>query len=153
MNTPERDAPLRGSCLCGAVRFEVRRVLGPLELCHCPKCRKVSGGPFMPGIRLKTEDYRLLSGRGAIRYYECALEHEPPAYGVHFCGTCGAPVPPADPEGEQMEIAAGLFDALPGIAPDRHIYIEHQASWYQRGDTWPTCTAAEIRALRAAAED
>ncbi|MDP6375028.1 MAG: GFA family protein [Pseudomonadales bacterium] len=140
---------LTGSCLCGAVRFEALRVKGPLELCHCPKCRKVSGGPFMPGIRLDTRDFRLIAGEACIRYYQCPLEHEPPAYGVHFCAHCGAPVPNPHPPGEEIEIAAGLFDELPGYSPDRHIYIEHQASWYLRKDALPGLNAGDIRALRA----
>jgi hypothetical protein len=34
---------MRGSCLCGGVRFEVDRAVGPFELCHCSRCRKASG--------------------------------------------------------------------------------------------------------------
>jgi len=34
---------IRGSCLCGGVRFEIDRAVGPVEFCHCTRCRKVSG--------------------------------------------------------------------------------------------------------------
>lgn len=36
---------IRGSCLCGGVRFEITRFIGPFELCHCSRCRKASGSP------------------------------------------------------------------------------------------------------------
>lgn len=26
---------IRGSCLCAGVKFEIVRVVGPFELCHC----------------------------------------------------------------------------------------------------------------------
>lgn len=33
----------RGSCLCGAVRFEIDGELTPPDACHCSMCRKASG--------------------------------------------------------------------------------------------------------------
>jgi hypothetical protein len=36
-----------GSCLCGGVRFEIERFVGPFELCHCTRCRKVSGSAYL----------------------------------------------------------------------------------------------------------
>ena len=33
----------KGSCLCGAVPFEVSGELGPIDACHCTQCRKWSG--------------------------------------------------------------------------------------------------------------
>lgn len=33
----------RGSCLCGAVRFEIRGELAPPDACHCSQCRRVPG--------------------------------------------------------------------------------------------------------------
>jgi hypothetical protein len=35
-----------GSCLCGAVRFEVASALSPPNACHCTICRKQSGHFF-----------------------------------------------------------------------------------------------------------
>ena len=32
-----------GSCLCGAVAFEVAGALPPPDACHCSMCRRVSG--------------------------------------------------------------------------------------------------------------
>ncbi len=39
------DAPavLTGSCLCGAVAFEVDGPIAGIGQCHCSLCRKVSG--------------------------------------------------------------------------------------------------------------
>ena len=40
---------IRGSCLCGGVKFEITRATGPFELCHCSRCRKANGPPSSPG--------------------------------------------------------------------------------------------------------
>ena len=37
----------KGSCLCGAVRFEVEGELPPPDACHCSQCRKHSGHFFV----------------------------------------------------------------------------------------------------------
>ncbi len=34
---------LKGSCLCGAVSFELTGELRPPFACHCTQCRKTSG--------------------------------------------------------------------------------------------------------------
>ena len=39
------DLPLRGSCLCGAVAFEVTGAPLRMPHCHWDRCRKVAG-PF-----------------------------------------------------------------------------------------------------------
>jgi hypothetical protein len=33
----------KGSCLCGAVSFEIEGDLPPADACHCSQCRKQSG--------------------------------------------------------------------------------------------------------------
>ena len=37
---------LKGSCLCGKVRYQVSGPLGPMIYCHCSQCRKASGSTF-----------------------------------------------------------------------------------------------------------
>ena len=36
-----------GSCLCGAVRFEVSGDLPDIQACQCRSCRKASGTAFV----------------------------------------------------------------------------------------------------------
>jgi len=50
---------IRGSCLCGGVRFEIARAAGPFELCHCSKCRKVSGSAYRAGLLVEGKDFPL----------------------------------------------------------------------------------------------
>jgi hypothetical protein len=45
---------IRGGCLCGGVRFEIDRVTGPFELCHCARCRKVSRSASMAAVAVRT---------------------------------------------------------------------------------------------------
>ena len=119
---------IRGSCLCGAFRFELNRIAGPFELCHCSRCRKVSGGMGMPMIGVEADDFRVVEGNDAYVTYEAPLLDTPPRYHVYFCRTCGTALPTPNPTG-WFEIPAGLFDDEISNRLDRRIYVEHRQAW------------------------
>ena len=135
---------IRGSCLCGGVRFEIDKAAGPFEICHCHRCRKVTGSVGMPTVGVNTADYRFLAGHELVGAYDAPLLYRPPAYRVTFCKRCGSPVPDPQPAGDFMEIAAGLFDDDPGITLDKHIFVEHTPHWDTSTDDLPRLTMREI---------
>lgn len=137
-----------GSCLCGGVRFEIDKAVGPFEICHCNRCRKVSGGAGMWAVGVNTADFRFLEGHDLVGAYEAPLLYRPPAYHATFCRRCGSPVPEPNPDGDFMEIAAGLFDDDIGLSPDKHIFVEHLPAWHRVTDGLPQYTLREIYAHR-----
>lgn len=139
---------ITGSCLCGGVRFEIARAVGPFELCHCPRCRKASGSAFVAGLGVRVADYRLLAGSELVRRWEASLRDHPPPYRVAFCERCGSPVPDPPEGAEWFEIAAGLLDADPGLRPDKHIFVACGSSWYEIADSLPRLTQRELIELR-----
>ncbi len=143
---------IRGSCLCGGVTFEIDRASGPAEYCHCNRCRKATGSMSVLAVGVQTRDYRFLTGRELIRTYSAPLLYEPPAYQLTFCSVCGSPVPVPDPEGDFMEIAAGLFDDDPGVRADRHIFVELRPAWDESRDGLPEVTVGELHRLRTGGE-
>lgn len=128
---------IRGTCLCGGVRFEIDRAVGPFEICHCHRCRKVTGGAGLPAVTVRTADFHFLEGHDLVEGYSAPILYRPPAYRATFCRRCGSPVPEPEPEGESMEIAAGLFDDDLGLRPDKHIFVEHVPDWDSIGDDLP----------------
>ncbi len=139
---------ITGSCLCGGVRFELKRSVGPFELCHCRRCRKASGSAFAAGLGVKAEDFRLLQGAELIRTYEAPILEAPPPYRVSFCDRCGSPVPNPEPGASWFEVPAGLLDGDPGAQPDRHIFVELKAPWFEIADELPQLTKTELLAHR-----
>jgi hypothetical protein len=103
----------------------------------------------MAGVGVKAEDFRLLSGEEEVETCVLPVRDTPPPYSVTFCRHCGSPVP-RPPESGWFEIAAGLLDDDPGIAPDKHIYVEGKALWWELDDDLPRYTAEEIREYRRA---
>ena len=138
---------IRGSCLCGEVRFELTEPSARPEtkgarffLCHCNRCRKHSGSAFSAGFRVKKEDFKFVSGRELISSYEVPILVEPPAYEKRFCKRCGSPVPIETSDFPDVQIPAGTLDDDPKVKPDLHCFIHHQAPWFEITDDRPRFT-------------
>ena len=139
---------LTGSCLCGGVRFEIARTVGPFELCHCNRCRKASGSALAAMLGVRTSDFHFVHGRELITSYEAPLLETPPPYRTSFCRRCGSPVPNPDPAATWFEVPAGLLDGDPGLRPDRHILVELNAPWHEISDSLPQLDKSALRMLR-----
>jgi hypothetical protein len=116
---------VRGSCLCGGVRFEVEPPFRIALHCHCSRCRKHSGTFGLTQARVPKERFRLLDGDELIRVYA------PEGGKVKaFCGECGSSLFGGDwPHGEEVSIRMGAFDDDPGITPQAHVFVESRAAW------------------------
>lgn len=141
---------IRGSCLCGGVRFEITQAVGPFELCHCTRCRKANGSAFVAWLGVNRDDFQFVHGRDLIKTYEAPLREAPPAYRTHFCTRCGSPVPDPRADSPWMEIPAGLLDEDPQVRPDRHIFVEFKSPWFSITDDLPQLNRAELIRLREA---
>ena len=112
---------IRGSCLCGAVRFEVEAPFIRAGHCHCERCRKHSGTAVCTQARVRKEQFRLL--QGAVKA---------------FCVNCGSSLFGGDwPEGDEVSIRMGTFDDDPGIRPQFHTFVDDRAAWDEITDALP----------------
>ena len=126
--TRSNSVAIKGSCLCGGVTFEIDRAVGPMEICHCNRCRKVSGTASLVAVSVRKEDYHFIRGAELITTYQAPILNEPPPYVSMFCSRCGSQVPPPEPSESLFEICPGLFDQDLGIQPDKHTRIHARYS-------------------------
>ena len=61
---------LKGSCLCGAVRYEIDRLDTPIGYCHCTTCRKAHAAPYAPTARVARNGFRLVAGEEKLSAFE-----------------------------------------------------------------------------------
>lgn len=139
---------IRGSCLCGGVRFEITRAVGPFELCHCSRCRTASGSAFDARLGVKRADFRLVQGGDLIETFEAPVRQSPPSYRTHFCRRCGSPVPDAISDAPWLEVPAGLLDDDPQLRPDKHIFVDTKSSCFSITDNLPQLSQAALMSLR-----
>jgi hypothetical protein len=122
--------PLRGSCLCGGVRYEVTAPFVRANHCHCSRCRKHSGTFGLTQGRVPRSQFELLSGDELIRVFT------PEGGKVKaFCGRCGSSLFGGDwPGGEEISVRLGSLDDDPQIRPQYHTFVGSRAPWDELPD-------------------
>jgi hypothetical protein len=122
---------IRGSCLCGAVRFEIDKVRA-LTHCHCSNCRKLTGAAFATYAHVDKDKFRFTGGEDHIERFESA-----PGSFRSRCKTCGCLAPGQAPYLPTVSIAAGLLDDDPGVRPLLHVFASSKAPWWDIRDDLP----------------
>ncbi len=85
MDEHPAEKTLRGSCLCGGVRYTARGPFSLVARCHCVECRKQSGGEFATNATVDAARFALVEGGDLIRRFEPS-----PGQWREFCGRCGS---------------------------------------------------------------
>ena len=114
-----------GSCLCGAVRFEVSGAFEHFFLCHCSRCRKDTGSAHAANLFSTTARLIWLSGEDSVtRYRLPGTRHE-----KQFCRLCGSALPGLHMDGAVLLVPAGSLDSALNQRPDAHVCLSSRANW------------------------
>ena len=125
------NAPLRGSCLCGGVRFELTRPFRRANHCHCSRCRKHSGTFGETQGRVPRDGFRLLAGEELLRVYR----PDAGAAAKVFCSVCGSSLFGGHwPTGDEISVRLGSLDGDPRIRPQYHSFVASRAQWDELPD-------------------
>ena len=123
---------IRGSCLCGGVKYEITGPLMRAGHCHCSRCRKAHGAAFRSRARVRVVDFRWVQGEPLVKYFESS-----PGFRRGFCSVCGSPIVNRPAGAPEFGIALGGLDDDPGVRPERHYYAGSKAPWFEITDTLP----------------
>ncbi len=124
---------LRGSCLCGGIRYQVTGQLSGALNCHCSMCRKAPGGAFRTRARVKAVDFHLIQGEDLVTYYQSS-----PGTYRGFCRVCGSPIlSKFEVDQAQYALPLGALDDDPGVKPQCHVHVASKAPWYTITDDLP----------------
>jgi ADP-ribosyl-[dinitrogen reductase] hydrolase len=122
---------LSGSCLCGAVAYEVDANLERIAHCHCRTCRKTHGAAFSSVTAVPRERFRWTRGEDALSAYESS-----PGKFRRFCGRCGSHIVAERVAQPVVLLRLGCLDTTVGERPQLHIWRSEAASWYDPKVTW-----------------
>lgn len=124
---------LRGSCLCGSVRYEISGPLSGALNCHCSTCRKAHGAAFRSRARVNAKDFNWVQGEEFVTYFESS-----PSNYRGFCRVCGSPVlSKSDNDTSAYGLPLGALDDDPGVKPQLHIFVGSKAPWHEITDNLP----------------
>ncbi len=132
MTTPEENI-MTGSCLCGAVRYQIIGRLGPMGHCHCNLCRKAHGAAFATFADVRREHFRWLDGEALVKRFQSSRNAQ-----RLFCANCGSHlVWESDLDTERIAIVIATLDDDPIGRPAGHIFVASKAPWFEITDGLP----------------
>jgi len=123
----------RGSCLCGAVTFEVAGSLPPPDACHCTQCRKHSGHFFASTD--VPRDALTVHGSNEVAWFRSSDQAR-----RGFCSTCGSSLfwDPIDrTRNDWIGVAMGAFDLPTDTELAIHIFVAEKGDYYGIADGLP----------------
>jgi hypothetical protein len=131
---------LTGSCLCGAVFFEVDDDFQQLNLCHCVQCQKATGSAHASNLFTEPGNIRWTKGADYVKRYDVPGRSISNA----FCTECGSGLPYVSKTARSLIVQAGTLDNSISSNPViRNIFCAERADWYdaasvaERHDTFP----------------
>ena len=135
-----------GSCLCGAIRFEIDKPPISSGFCHCRICQKFTGAPVSVWTAVPVNAVRFTSGAPK-------LFHSSPIAVRGFCGDCGTSLTYRliKPEpATHMVIFTAAFDKPEEMTPVVHGGMESRMPWLDINDDLPRSLCEESKVLREA---
>lgn len=120
------DNPVKGSCLCRSVTFEIQGPPSAFRYCHCSRCRKATGAAHAANIFVPQDQFRWTAGETGVNHYKVP---DAKFYTVYFCTRCGSRVPHLIRERNEFLVPAGLLDGDPVARPQHNIFWDSKAPW------------------------
>ena len=128
------DIP-QGSCLCGAVAFEMHGPVSRVYNCHCTRCRKARSAAFATNAVTTIDGVKYLRGEAHVQLY---LLPGAKYFGQAFCKTCGSSMPQKDLARGQFSVPLGCMDDDPVVRAKHHIFADSKAPWFTWQSDLPT---------------
>lgn len=119
---------MKGSCLCGAVGYEIDRLDLAIVHCHCHTCRKAHAAAFASTAGVAREHFRWIRGEDKLTAFESS-----PGKQRYFCSVCGSHIVAERATQAHVVVRAATLDDPPGIKPASHIWCSHDVPWLQDG--------------------
>lgn len=123
----------KGSCLCGAIKFDVTGKLGSPDACHCVQCRKWTGH-FLTGTEVPRSALTI-HGVENLTWYQSSEKAR-----RGFCTKCGASLffDPIDQNKHNWTgISMGAFDTPTETKLALHIFVAEKGDYYEINDDLP----------------
>ena len=119
-----------GSCLCGAISFDIDAIEEKIEACHCDQCRRWTTH-FLACVEAE-QDALHIQDDTHLKWF-----HSSDKARRGFCGNCGTPLffDPLDKDKHSwIGISAGALDKPTGAKIGLHIFTSEKGDYYEIKD-------------------
>ena len=132
----------QGTCLCGAVKYNVKGPFIRFFFCHCSRCRRSTGSEHAANIFTRAGNVTFNSGEDKIKRFNLP---EAEQYSRAFCTECGSPVPYTSRDGKVQVVPAGSIPKFADRKVDANVHWDNRADWYEEGLAAPRKTEEELK--------
>lgn len=127
------SGPIRGSCFCGALRFDITLPTLFCGHCHCSMCRRIHGAGYVTWIAVPREHFALIAGSDRLVRYRSS-DHGTRS----FCATCGSTLfCESTHHPDQVDIVLANIEGEIDRVPEMHVYFDDRAPWVHVADGLP----------------
>lgn len=131
---PPQEGIVRGSCMCGSVKFHITEPFKVVHNCHCQRCRRARAAAHATNGFTSIDGVVFIQGEDNLTQYKVP---EAEFFTQVFCKTCGSKMPRLDPGRGIAVIPFGSLDDDPDAKPVDHIYVDYKAKWHEITDDLP----------------
>lgn len=129
-----------GSCLCGAIKFNVTDKIKNIIYCHCSLCRKAQGSAFATNGNVEKKNFKFISGQDNLTTYQASETQT-----KLFCKTCGSPIMSKNTlVPDMVRVRLGTIESDINEHPVAHIFVASKANWEEISDNLPQYDEYEI---------
>lgn len=115
---------MKGSCLCGAIGYEIDSIDMPISHCHCRTCRKAHAALACSSAGVLRVNFRWLKGQDKLATFESS-----PGKLRRFCSLCGSHLLAERPNQAHVIVRVATLDEDPGVIPQAHIWTAQDVPW------------------------
>ena len=125
---------IKGSCLCGEVKYELTGSINEVAVCHCTQCKRAQGTPFATNAPVELAKCKFSNNSDSIKAYFSS-----PNKKRVFCDNCGTPISfRSQAMSGMMHLYLAALDDPEKFQPTLHVSHEEKLRWYEIGDDLPT---------------
>lgn len=118
----------QGSCLCGAIHYQISAPLKALSHCHCKQCQKGHGAAFASYASVARNTLLIDRGEHLLATY-----HSSPTVARQFCSQCGSTLFWSDTAGQfadWISIAVATLDTPYEASKAKHMWLDSRPQWH-----------------------
>lgn len=123
------EYPIKASCQCGQVTYELNAAPLKVMACHCKECQKLATAPFSVTAVVAAAD---ISFSGELKEWS-RLAESGNTNTAKFCPECGNRiyhVNPAQPELIKLKLKPVDANSACLFEPTAHVWVREKQSWY-----------------------
>ncbi|PCJ33201.1 MAG: hypothetical protein COA90_00785 [Gammaproteobacteria bacterium] len=125
------DYPIKGSCQCGNISYELLAAPSMIVACHCKQCQKLSTSAFSITAMVDAEN---------IKFHGVMSEWSRPAdsgniAAAKFCPNCGNRIYHFNPDKpDKIKLKPANLSDTRIIKPTVHVWVSEKQDWFQIPD-------------------